>query len=242
MPGKVLFVDKITRQDLKDHRKMIFAFGDNLLRYGNAGQARAMRGEYNAVGIATKFEPHRGTGAFYRDSDWPQVKDEIEKDFAKLTDACKSGRTVVLPSAGFGSGLARLELGSPLIYGEVEKRVWQVVYVTGVYPSYGQTLDTARTNNEAGPPWWMPSKFLPDAIVLRMIPYLSHLALAALNRFAPVGYPWFTDSKIAPVFSAYYAQMGGMTPSVSKRLGLSNHGPATMFNLYNSTMFRPAGE
>ncbi|KKL05458.1 hypothetical protein LCGC14_2605850, partial [marine sediment metagenome] len=49
--------DHITRQMLRDEPDTLFVFGDNMQRRGLGGQAFAMRGEPNAVGIPTKIFP-----------------------------------------------------------------------------------------------------------------------------------------------------------------------------------------
>ena len=50
----VIFMSSITREFVRNHPDFIFVFGDNLAKKGLGGQAREMRGEPNAVGIATK--------------------------------------------------------------------------------------------------------------------------------------------------------------------------------------------
>ena len=53
-----LFVQKwIARADLKQNQDRIYLFGDNVERVGHGGQAKEMRGEPNAIGIATKLKP-----------------------------------------------------------------------------------------------------------------------------------------------------------------------------------------
>jgi hypothetical protein len=47
----------IYRRDLRANPESLYLFGDNTKRVGIGGQAREMRGEPNAVGIATKNAP-----------------------------------------------------------------------------------------------------------------------------------------------------------------------------------------
>lgn len=49
---------------------------------------------------------------------------------------------------------------------------------------------------------------------------LSHLQLARLWRFAPPGYPYFSDPDLFEVFEARFTALGGMTPQISKMIGL----------------------
>ena len=51
--------------DARRHRDRLFVFGDNDARRGLAGQA-AIRGEPNAIGLATKRSPSHVAHAYYR--------------------------------------------------------------------------------------------------------------------------------------------------------------------------------
>jgi hypothetical protein len=233
MPGQILFVESIVRQDLKDNRRLLFAFGDNLQRWGLGGQARQMRGEYNAIGVPTKREPHRNTGAFFTDADWPMAKPFIDEAFAKLTDHCKRGGTVVFPAAGFGTGLARLEHGAPSIYAAIERRVWQVCFVGNTFPAWGITLQAAMGEAKVD----MKYRVIPKHIALRMIQYLSHPTLATIQRYSPAGHPWFTDGETYAEFNGAFARAGGMTPSISKLIDTTGSP-----HIYNSRMFEVENE
>ncbi|MBK6589930.1 MAG: hypothetical protein IPG22_16715 [Acidobacteria bacterium] len=57
MGYRVLTMKWITRAFVREHRDRIFLYGDNLTRRGFGGQAAAMRGEPNVVGIPTKKLP-----------------------------------------------------------------------------------------------------------------------------------------------------------------------------------------
>ena len=54
---KVERIRFITREYVRANPDKIFLFGDNLEQRGLGGQAAAMRGEPNAVGIPTKKRP-----------------------------------------------------------------------------------------------------------------------------------------------------------------------------------------
>ena len=53
----IIYQKFIYRSDLKANPSVLYLFGDNLQRVGLGGQAKEMRGEPNAVGIATKKAP-----------------------------------------------------------------------------------------------------------------------------------------------------------------------------------------
>jgi hypothetical protein len=113
----VLFMSSITREFVRSHQTWFFVFGDNLVKKGLGGQAREMRGEPNAVGIATKRSPSMNSDAFFSDSDIHNVivMDAIKNSFRILESHLLSGGVVVIPKNGVGGGLANLPVNAPLI-------------------------------------------------------------------------------------------------------------------------------
>lgn len=111
------FRKRITRQMLKDEPEKLFVFGDNLVRKGFGGQAKAMRGEKNAVGIPTKKYPSMQLNAFLSDSDYKSWLDESSKDFLRLL---RHDGIIIWPENGIGTGLAKLEEKSPKIFLQIE--------------------------------------------------------------------------------------------------------------------------
>ena len=111
----LLYVKHITRKMLRDNLDTLFVFGDNLARHGLGGQAKEMRGEPNAVGIPTKNFPGNGVYDFFSDDDLPDAKPFIDKAFKQLINHLKSGKNVIWPFYGIGTGLADLENKAPKI-------------------------------------------------------------------------------------------------------------------------------
>jgi hypothetical protein len=108
----MIYQKMIYREDLQNNPHVLYAFGDNEAREGYGGQARYMRGEANAVGIATKKSPRD----YWSAHDCIRQMDIILKDMAPLFDAVKEGKTVVWPLDGIGTGLAALEFHSPVTF------------------------------------------------------------------------------------------------------------------------------
>jgi hypothetical protein len=104
-------------------RDVLFAFGDNMARYGFGGQAAACRGQQNAVGIPTKWKPSMWNDSFFTESDFDRVKPAIDEAFAKLADHLRAGGTVVLPSGGIGTGLAELPKRAPAIHAYITAQI-----------------------------------------------------------------------------------------------------------------------
>ena len=100
---------RIYRADLRANPTVLYVFGDNECRFGLGGQAGEMRGEPNAVGIATLYAP----GMFWVDAGVNHQSGVIRNDMIPLFRAVLAGRTVVWPNDGVGSGLADLERASP---------------------------------------------------------------------------------------------------------------------------------
>lgn len=109
----------ITRADLVANRDTLYVFGDNEERYGLGGQAREMRGEPNAVGIATLKAP----GVFWTEDDAARQCDVIDADMEPIFQVLREGRSVVFPEDGVGSGLADLERRSPTTWAHLQNKI-----------------------------------------------------------------------------------------------------------------------
>lgn len=125
MPGKLLRPARITRADLRANPDTLYAFGDNMARRGMGGQAREMRGEPNAVGVPTKWEPTMHAGAFFDDKD-TLAYEAIEGEFDRLAWHLRAGNTVAIPADGLGTGLADLPRRAPRIHAYIEGRIRQL--------------------------------------------------------------------------------------------------------------------
>lgn len=110
MTGQIKYLPWITRNMLRAEPDAIFVFGDNAKRYGLGGQAKEMRGEPNALGVATLYEP----GMYYRAGD-PIATAIVAGDLATLAAKIARGATVYVPSDGLGTGLARLPESAPTL-------------------------------------------------------------------------------------------------------------------------------
>lgn len=103
----------IERADLRNNPDVYFLFGDNTVRQGMGGQAGAMRGEPNAIGIATKLTPTSGSNAFFSDDDLEANCRIIAKDFRKAFQMRDQGHMIVIPADGLGTGLSELPQRAP---------------------------------------------------------------------------------------------------------------------------------
>lgn len=120
MKGRVIYQEKIIREDLANNPKQVYVFGDNMSRSGLGGQAREMRYEPNAVGLPTKWRPSMTDDAFFTDDDFEKVIPTLEMEFKKLTLEINRGKNIVIPKDGIGTGLSQLPKRAPKIYEYIE--------------------------------------------------------------------------------------------------------------------------
>lgn len=114
----------ITREYVRANPDNLFLFGDNLERRGLGGQAAAMRGEPNAIGIPTKKSPSYSDGAYFRDEEFEQNKAAIDDAFIKLITAVSGAiRVIIVPSNGLGTGRAELNKRAPRTYAYLRRRL-----------------------------------------------------------------------------------------------------------------------
>jgi hypothetical protein len=126
----LILQSRIYRADLRANPNVTYAYGDNEERRGLGGQAAEMRGEPNAVGIATLKAP----GVFWKDGHIyaAQQMAVIDADMEPLFEALKADRIVVLPLDGVGTGLADLANRSPTTFAHLQKRVAQLKQAGGL--------------------------------------------------------------------------------------------------------------
>lgn len=114
----------ITRAIVRANPDKAFLFGDNVQRVGFGGQAKEMRGEPNAFGIATKYKALMGGDAFLTDDDYLANCERIDSDFRRLK---RSGpQTVVIPADGLGTGLAELDKRAPKTFAYLQEKLKEI--------------------------------------------------------------------------------------------------------------------
>ena len=111
---KVIRWHHITREIVQSNPEKLFVFGDNFERRGRGGQAMEIRGEPNSFGIPTKYRPGNKERDFF--SDKQEEFDNVAFELARLLSEFKSGRVIVIPVNGIGSGLSQLKSRSPHIH------------------------------------------------------------------------------------------------------------------------------
>lgn len=118
MIGKLIRPTWVTRQDLRDNPETLYLFGDNMLRQGMGGQAGAMRGEPNAVGVPTKWAPGMNNEDFFTDAVVTSpgfAQEHINRAFEQAVAHLMLGQDVAIPADGLGTGLSELPSRAPAV-------------------------------------------------------------------------------------------------------------------------------
>ena len=124
MQYRIVKMRRISREFVRANRDRIFLFGDNLVGQGFGGQAAAMRGEPNCVGIPTKKLPSNSENAFFTDAELEQNKAALDQVFEHLTRISTAPeQIVVIPANGLGTGRAQLESRAPLTFAYLQNRL-----------------------------------------------------------------------------------------------------------------------
>ena len=114
-------VERYSVDDVQANPDKIYVFGDNTQRVGMGGQAQ-IRNNPNAMGIATKLTPSMDEAAFMSDKDLVKNRQIIDSDIAKIK---ATGKPVVMPKDGLGTGLAQLKERAPQTYAYLKQRLLQ---------------------------------------------------------------------------------------------------------------------
>lgn len=132
----IRFQKWITRDDLKANPDTLYVFGDNHCREGYGGQAKEMRGQHNAHGVATKWKPDNRETSFFTDDYLPvlhRILGIIENDLKVVERFLQAGGTVILPRDGLGTGLSELPTRAPKVHKFIEE--W-IEFMCLSYPAH----------------------------------------------------------------------------------------------------------
>lgn len=119
----IILQHRVYRIDLRNNPDVLYVFGDNVKRVGLGGQAGEMRGEPNAYGVATKWDPSMADSAFFSDNKYDVISSIIDKDFLPLLTAVMKGKTIIIPADGLGTGLSEMPNRCPKLYNLVRKNI-----------------------------------------------------------------------------------------------------------------------
>ena len=119
-PPPAMQMDWIDHDIMDAHPDKVFLFGDNHARDGYGGQAKYMRGHPRAIGIRTKHAPSMHPSAMWTDDTYDDNVRMIDED---IQEALSHNKQIVIPSAGIGTGLARLSENAPNTFAYLQEQL-----------------------------------------------------------------------------------------------------------------------
>lgn len=113
------------REDVAKQSDKVFLFGDNTNDRVNTHHVPTMtqaviRGLPNAIGIDTKKNRGTSEDSYFTDADFDTFKAQVDEAIQKAID---SGKTIVIPEGGIGTGKAQLEKRAPKLFAYLQDKL-----------------------------------------------------------------------------------------------------------------------
>lgn len=114
-----------TREDVAKQSNKVFLFGDNTNDRVNTHYVPTMtqaviRGLPNAIGIDTKKDRGTSTSSFFTDADFDIFKKQVDEAIKQAVD---SGKIIVIPKNGIGTGKAQLDRRAPKLFAYLQSKL-----------------------------------------------------------------------------------------------------------------------
>lgn len=114
-----------TREQVAKQTDKIFLFGDNTddrlnTKYIPSSTQAVIRGLPNAIGIDTKKDRGISTSSYLTNEDFDWFKNHVNSQIQKAKD---SGKTIVIPADGIGTGKAMLKEKAPKLFEYLEQQL-----------------------------------------------------------------------------------------------------------------------
>ncbi len=141
-------VERYTDANVKANPNKIYVFGDNTQKKGTAGQAQ-IRGNKNAMGIATKFKPDTTEDSYFNDDTISENIGDINSDIEAIKTRLENNPTftLVFPKDGLGTGLAKLKEKAPKTFAYLNQRLKEEFGFDNVSGSVSQAPVSAYNYN-----------------------------------------------------------------------------------------------
>lgn len=160
----VVYVPKIeyysgywTREEVETQKDKVFLFGDNTddrvnTHYIPTKTQAVIRGLDNAIGIDTKKDRKTNKSSYFTDADFNQFKIQVDQAIAQ---AIATGKTIVIPSDGIGTGKAELPTRAPKLYAYLQTKLSELFkpIIQNNYKSLddgGRSIAMMQYNNSVG--------------------------------------------------------------------------------------------
>ena len=125
---KIEVEEHLNISKLKKNKSKIYVYGDNLIKKGKKGQAQ-IRDEENSFGIPTKRLPSMKEDSFF--SDLPEERESVISSLKELYKLALKGKTIVFPQDGLGTGLAKMQTHSPMLFEEMNQIIFSHFFMIG---------------------------------------------------------------------------------------------------------------
>ena len=117
-----------TREQVEAQQDKVFLFEDNIEDRTNNNHVptntqAVIRGLPNAIGIDTKKNRGTSENSYFTDADFDTFVAQTE---SAIQQALDSGKTIVLPENGIGTGAAQLRHRAPKLYNYLQQRLKQL--------------------------------------------------------------------------------------------------------------------
>lgn len=144
-----IFSGNWTRQDVANQTSKVFLFGDNTNDRVNTHYVPTMtqaviRGLDNAIGIDTKKNRRTSEDSYFTDEDFDTFKAQVDEAIQKAID---SGKTIVIPEGGIGTGKAQLEKRAPKLFSYLQDKLNSLRENAGTTDSLSSSFDTPRVTS-----------------------------------------------------------------------------------------------
>ena len=134
-----------TREQVAAQSDKVFLFGDNTddrvnTKYVPSATQAVIRGLPNAIGIDTKKDRGREESSYFTDADFPQFKKQVDEAIQQAKD---SGKNIVIPGDGIGTGKAQLKERAPKLFEYLQEELTKLSKekkLTTLYSQYKGTL------------------------------------------------------------------------------------------------------
>ena len=114
-----------SRADVATQPDKVFLFGDNTNDRVNTHYVPRMtqaviRGLPNAIGIDTKKNRGTAESSYFTDADFDTFKAQVDE---AIQQAVNSGKTIVIPEGGIGTGKAQLQQRAPKLFNYLQEQL-----------------------------------------------------------------------------------------------------------------------
>lgn len=143
-----------TRKEVESQTDKIFLFGDNTddrvnTHYVPSRTQAVIRGLDNAIGIDTKKNRGTSESSYFTDADFDIFKAQVDESIQRAID---SGKTIVIPADGIGTGKAELDKRAPKLFAYLQQRLDELKSLSSTSPvQFDDSIDISEESIEEEP-------------------------------------------------------------------------------------------